>query len=273
MITIKQIQDNATVTDGTDTVILGAGDSYTCSEPEEKLDFIFTVDTTIVDNSPSDSFALQFTSNSNQNALINWGDGIEEYLSPNQANPIIHQYQTSGVYDITIRGAIQFRNIYDRKKLIAIKQWGKTQILSLNNTFSNNINLVSVPQNETFISPLDCRVAFNGVPISNFGKIDVSYTSTFQQFFSSTNFDYDIGYWNVANAGTMQNMFIGTSMSQANCDNILVGWTRWANGQANIQLQSNVSLHLGNTTYTLGGDAEAAFNYLVNTLNWTITFG
>ena len=68
-------------------------------------------------------------------------------------------------------------------------------------------------------------------------------------------------------------MFKDTSMSQANCDAILTGWTRWSNGTAGIQLRNNVSLHLGNTSFTLGGDAEDAYNYLINTLNWTITFG
>ena len=53
MITIKNIQNNATVTDGTDTITLGAGDSYTCSVSQKrKLDFIFTIDTTISDVKP-----------------------------------------------------------------------------------------------------------------------------------------------------------------------------------------------------------------------------
>ena len=272
MITIKQVQNNATVTDGSDTVTLGAGDSYTCLEPEEKLDFIFTIDTTIADVSPSDSFS--FTFNGAISAFVNWGDDIEEYISPTQLSPITHQYQNGGVYDISIRGYFNIRNLTDKKKLIKVKQWGKGIIQSLNNAFSNNTNLTEVPQNETLFLPNDSRFCFNVVNlISNFGKIDSSNCSNLQRFFYGTNFDYSVGNWNVSLATNMSQMFEYTSMSIANCDAILTGWTRWGNGQANITLKSNVPLHLGNTDYTRGGDAEDAFNYLVNTLNWTITFG
>ena len=274
MITIKQVQNNATVTDGSDTVTLGAGDSYTCLEPEEKLDFIFTVDTTIADNSPSDSYNLAW--NGVVNALVNWGDGTEEYVVFPTQGIKSHQYLTEGVYDITVSGLFNYRPLFvsgvDKLKIIAVKQWGRT-FTTLNNAFKQNNNLSSLPQNETLFFQLDSRQCFSSTSLSNFGKIDSSFLSNGLELFRNSNFDYNVGDWNVANCSTMTSMFLGTSMSQANCDNILVGWTRWSNGQANIQLQSNVSLHLGNTDYTRGGDAEDAFNYLVNTLNWTITFG
>jgi len=279
MIIIENIQNNATVTDGNNTVTLGAGDSYTCSEPEEKLDLIITVDTTISDVSPSDSYILPWLGT--PNCLVRWGDGAQQYLNSSNVSSssnITHQYAIGGIYDITISGSFTFRanssSVHDKKKLTAIKQWGKGISASFNASFSSAINLTSVPQNETLkFRSGDFRSSFSDIPISNFGKIDSSIFSITQKCFKNTNFDYNIGDWNMFNCSNMQDMFAGTSMSVANCDAIFTGWTRWNNGQANLQLQSNVSIHMGNTDYTRGGDAEDAFNYLVNTLNWTITFG
>ena len=96
MITIKQIQNNATVTDGTDTVTLGAGDSYTCSEPEEKLDLIFTVDI--------DTNIFNLGIQQNNNFLIDWGDGVEEYhvfSSAGTSTTIEHNYTTTGQKQMT----------------------------------------------------------------------------------------------------------------------------------------------------------------------------
>ena len=70
-------------------------------------------------------------------------------------------------------------------------------------------------------------------------------------------------------------MFRFTSMDVANCDAIFTGWLRWdsATSSPQITLRTNEAIHMGNTDYTRGGDAEDAHDYLVNTLNWTITFG
>ena len=273
MITIKQIQNNATVTDGNDTVTLGAGDSYTCSAPEEKLDFIITVDTTIADVSPSDSVNIAFQSG---NFLVKWGDGVEEYYNLASATVLTHQYQNGGNYDVEFLGSGFIRNtgaLADRKKITSIKQWGKFNYAQLSFSFQNAINITSFPFEDTLSTINSFQNSFQNVPISNFGKIDMSSCTRSDSMFNGSSFNYNIGNWNMARNTFMANMFLGTSMSQANCDAILTGWTRWANGQANITLKSNVSIHMGNTDYTRGGDAEDAFNHLVNTLNWTITFG
>jgi len=241
--------------------------------PEEKLDFIFTIDTTLSGSSPSDSFTLNLLWGNDKVGLIKWGDGTQQYYTTNQTD-IMHQYATSGIYDITIRGSYALEYMIDRRKIIKVKQWGRCDFASCRSAFQDAINLQSVPQDETFFcSGTDFTKLFFLVPLSNFGKISVAKSRDLDSFFRNTNFDYNIGDWNVANVNFMPNMFLGTSMSVANCDAILTGWTRWANGQANITLKQNVSLHMGNTDYTRGGDAEDAFNYLVNTLNWTITFG
>jgi len=257
--------------------------NMTSFRPAEKLDFIFTVDTTIPNVSPADSFQLSWTST--PNCVVYWGDGTSDILNAltiTSGNTLTHQYPTPGIYDIEIDGRFNYRTTvpasHDCLKLIAIKQWGMGVFTTMNYAFGNSHNLASVPQNETLkMVGNDFRLAFyrcgTNTGLSNFGKISTYGYSTFQQTFQDTNFDYNVGDWNMTQATVLTNMFLGTSMSVANCDAILTGWTRWANGQANIQLRPNLSLHLGNTDYTRGGDAEVAHDYLVNTLGWTITFG
>ena len=280
MITIKQIQNNATVTDGSDTVTLGAGGSYTCSEPEEKLDFIFTVDTTISDVSPSDSISYYIYGFGE----IDWGDGNTEYIYEDGNTIQTHKYNTDGVYDIKLSGSIwiySFSSSSDNLKVIGIKQWGNA-LNDFNRSFYNCYNLVTLPpQNETLKIRRLCQNMFEGVTLPYLPKMDfldchVSNSSgNAKSAFNASNFDFDASYWNMSAISQMTSMFQNTSMSQANCDAILTGWTRWdsATGTVGLTLKSNVSLHMGNTDYTRGGDAEDAFNYLVNTLNWTIIFG
>ena len=129
--------------------------------------------------------------------------------------------------------------------------------------------------NETLVLPYNSRQCFGGTPLSNFGKIETSGVDNFFQAFYGTNFDYDVSDWNVSRVQNFTQMFFGTSMSVVNCDNIFLGWQRWdeVNGVPRLILLPNMSIHMGNTDYTRGGAAEDAFNYLVNTLNWTIIFG
>ena len=206
---IKTIEQPAIVVDQGVTTNLNAGDSYTCSEPEEKLDFILTIDTTISDVSPSDTIKLQFLSG---NFLVNWGDGIEEYYDFTSQTRIEHQYTTGGVYDILFNGCGVIQNsspnFSDRKKTIAVKQWGKFFSSALSNAFPNNTNISSFPQSET----LSCfsgsyQSSFLNIPLSNFGKINTSCILNFSSMFYGSNFDYNIGGWNISKAKNFTDTF------------------------------------------------------------------
>ena len=271
------------VIDGLTTVILKDGETYTCSAPEEKLSFVHTIDTRIVDATPSNQYRMALSSL--LFITIDWGDGtIENVEDLTTGYKIIeHTYATPGIYDVAIRGSMGLLRTIggatpsDNLKIIGIKQWGDagTRMSSMNGFFGGNVNCVSIPQNETHFLPTDSRGSFSSVPLTNFGKFITSQVNTLGGAFSYTNFDYNVGDWDMRRVVNLVNTFIGTSMSTANCDAILTGWTRWdsTTGTAGVTLQPNVSLHLGNTSFTPNSDAEDAFNYLVNTLNWVITFG
>ncbi len=105
--------------------------------------------------------------------------------------------------------------------------------------------------------------------ISNWNVSNVMYMNN--MFDNAFDFNQDLGNWNVSGVTNMINMFNGTSLSTANYDSILIGWTGWIGGTATKSLKSNVYFDAGTTKYTCYTLAEAARNYLVNTKNWTVT--
>ena len=98
-----------------------------------------------------------------------------------------------------------------------------------------------------------------------------SLVENMSQMFFSTPFDQDISGWSIASLTDASNMFQNnTAWSTTNYDLLLDSTTGWAS-QATIQ--SGVSFSAFNTTYTLGGNAEAGHNYLTGTKMWNIVDG
>ena len=81
-------------------------------------------------------------------------------------------------------------------------------------------------------------------------------------FSGATAFNQAIGQWNVAAVTNMSSMFAGVTLSTANYDALLSGWS----GQT---VQNNVFFSAGNSQYSAA--AQNARDVLVNTYNWTIT--
>src|SRR5690606_4797626 len=72
-----------------------------------------------------------------------------------------------------------------------------------------------------------------------------------------------IGSWDVGNVTSMSGMFQNATLSTANYDALLNGWSAQT-------LKSNVSFHGGNSTYCAGAAARAS---MMGTYNWTIADG
>ena len=107
----------------------------------------------------------------------------------------------------------------------------------------------------------------------NFEDLDTEFvTNISNMFLRAQTLDQNLGKWDMGNMTRANGFLTGTAISQENCDKLLLGWLRWENGQPNKTLKPNVTIHLGKTTYTKGGDVEDAFNYYVDTLGWTIIF-
>lgn len=138
----------------------------------------------------------------------------------------------------------------------------------------------------------DSKTTFN----SNISNWDVSSVTTMQLMFNgATSFNQPINNWRVINVVNMSNMFNGANAFQQPLNlwellsltngaqfmgptagvgaityNLLDAlYNGWAANEGN--LESNVTISFGNSTFTAAG--LAAKNILVNTKNWTITDG
>ena len=84
-------------------------------------------------------------------------------------------------------------------------------------------------------------------------------------FLDASLFDQDLGSWNVTKVTTMDNMFEGVTLSTANYDSLLIGWSQ-------LDLKSNVPFSGGSSKYSAGAAATAR-GILTGTFGWIITDG
>lgn len=141
---------------------------------------------------------------------------------------------------------------------------------SFNNGGSPSISgwTVNNPNATRFVDMFRNAIAFNQ-PI---GSWDMSRAVNLSNMFNgATVFNQNLGNWNVSGVTNMSGMLNGTALSQSNYDSLLTGWTGWSGGVPTKTLQSNVSFGCSGCNYTAGSDAEAARNYLITGLTWTIT--
>jgi len=172
------------------------------------------------------------TSNNNQitiptigdgyNYSVDWGDGTS---SQNATIDITHTYSSIGTYTVKISGdfpRIDFakNSTWDWKnttyntdnlKILSIKQWGKIKWKSMNGAFAGCKNL----NGEAIDRPILSNVTDMGFMFSeatNFnqdiGNWNVSNVTNMKAMFQlANNFNQDIGSWNVSNVTDMSFMF------------------------------------------------------------------
>ena len=101
------------------------------------------------------------------------------------------------------------------------------------------------------------------------GNWDVSsVTNMASMFLIATAFDQNIGNWDVSSVTNMNLMLAGATLSNANYDALLIGWSTIDSDES--LLQREVRFHGGNSKYCAGTAARAI---LTGTYEWTITDG
>ncbi|NVM19986.1 MAG: DUF285 domain-containing protein [Candidatus Lokiarchaeota archaeon] len=99
------------------------------------------------------------------------------------------------------------------------------------------------------------------------GDWDVSNVENMQYMFSgASSFDQDLGTWNVSQVYNMAVMFNGVTLSTANYDSLLLGWS-------SLTLQDEVNFNAGNSHCTSPGAPADARQHIVDTFSWTIYDG
>jgi len=286
MITIKNIQNNATVTDGTDTITLGAGDSYTCEPPVINEYMELVIDTTIAGGTASDSFSLACWGN----GVVDWGEGAGDEFFSSVSNNIYsgntHQYSVAGIYTIRFKGhfKMEYRSKNnDKFKIIELKNCGsECYFWEVNNMFGGCANMV-ITATDTLQAVNDKGIQqqmfYNCDSFVTLPKIPTYNTTTMFEFIASCAlFDDDLGYMDLRLCNNFTNFANGNNnWSTENYGNTLMGWLRWDETthapSAGWVLKSNQNFHGGNSTLVTGSEAALARDYLINTLNWTITDG
>ena len=98
------------------------------------------------------------------------------------------------------------------------------------------------------------------------GNWDVSQVTTMDGMFGgASSFNQTIGNWDVSQVYDMEAMFDQVTLSVANYDNLLTGWSA-------LNLQSGVQFDAGYSKYssTVG---EPARTYIIDTFGWSISDG
>ncbi|MDW3193246.1 MAG: BspA family leucine-rich repeat surface protein [Cytophagales bacterium] len=94
------------------------------------------------------------------------------------------------------------------------------------------------------------------------GDWDVSQVTRMDEMFASANaFNFSLGNWDISSVTSMVAMFSTTSISVANYDSTLIGWSQ-------LNLQSNVTLGAGGLRYCNAGTERQS---IIDTYGWNIT--
>ena len=159
-----------------------------------------------------------------------------------------------------------------------IGAWTFTSLTTMNYMFDSSIfnNGGSPDINNWDITPLAPGGTFLGIfrnstgfnqPVGNWNVS--SFTQLLNIFEGATAFDQSLGNWDISSittggAGSLNGLLKNCGMSTANYDATLIGW------DFPPAPPSSLTLDADGLTYTLGGAAESARNYLTITRSWTI---
>jgi surface protein len=206
-----------------------------------------------------------FRASSFNQPLNNWNvgnvtvmDGI--FAEASDFNQDIRSWDVSRVRDMSgmFRQATSFNQ--------DIGNWDVSSVQEMPNMFSGatafnqdigNWDMSSVSQ---MLQMFQNATSFN----QDISSWDMSAAIDVRQMFkSATAFDQNLGNWDVVNIKLMQNMFVGITLSTANYDAILSGWSAQT-------VQNGVDFGGGNSQYC---EAATARQNLINTFGWTITDG
>ncbi len=183
--------------------------------PEPSGDFRIDTTQTSGTTTGNTSFKLPLTNNGTINFTIDWGDGTTDTITTWNQAETTHTYPTPGTYYPTITsGTIEgwrFGGGGDAVKLMEIYNWSIFNI-NVEAAFRGCINLVSIANSDPTISSTNLDSMFSRATNFNndIGTWDVSNVTDFNlMFFSASSFNQDISTWNVSSSVTMSAMFNG----------------------------------------------------------------
>jgi len=114
--------------------------------------------------------------------------------------------------------------------------------------------------------------AIEVLDLSNWSAPSGTLGSTLRQLGSITSLD--VSTWDISGVTNLSNFAILTTIPTSDYDALLIGWTGWSGGVPTKTVPNSLTPHFGaSSTFTSGGDADDARQYLIDTKSWTITDG
>ncbi|MCL6294523.1 BspA family leucine-rich repeat surface protein [Jejuia spongiicola] len=222
------------------------------------------------------------------NYIVDWGDGSFDTGIIGDAS---HEYDTFYLNDdlsdqqriVKIYGdfpRIDFSNSTDeiKAKIKEVVQWGDIEWTSMETAFSGCSNLIVTASDIPDLSNVtNTEGMFSGCQLlvgnDSFNNWDVSNVINMEKMFlNASNFDQNLGDWDITSLVSGTEMFSGVTLSTENYDALLIGWSTQEAGEGPIPSDINLVFDAGNSKYCEGVHAR---NLLVASVSnggygWTI---
>ncbi len=143
--------------------------------------------------------------------------------------------------------------------------WNVSSVTDMNNMFAGAQSFNQDISAWNVSSVLNMNAMFYNAIVFNqdISGWNVSSVTTMSQMFRrALVFNQDISAWDVSSVADMGLMFLETTISTANYDALLLGWS-------SLPLQNGVTFHAGNSIYSSA--AAAAREHIVQSHGWIIT--
>lgn len=184
------------------------------------LDVLFATEwkTDNTGTSANNQITLPLVSGGNYNFLVDWGDGSTHTITSwNDANKT-HTYSTPGIYTVTIDGVFDrmaFNNGGDAQKILEVVSWGNNTWATMEGAFYGASNLQITASNSPDLSLVtNLSSMFRGASNfnSNIGTWNITAATDLSYMFCGASaFNQDISSWSTGNVTNMSHMFCNTS--------------------------------------------------------------
>lgn len=167
----------------------------------------------------NDTISLPLETTGTYDFVVDWGDGSQDTIQAWDDAAKEHQYDTPGIYEVSITGTIEglrFNNGGDKLKIVEISNWGPLELKTIS-SFLGCTNLECTATDDLIVQGNSMTNMFYLTSVSQVGSIDVSNIVFFDSTFRSCpDFNQDIDDWDVSSATTFSRMFlVATSFNQS----------------------------------------------------------
>jgi len=155
-----------------------------------------------------------------------------------------------------------------------ISNWNVGNVEDMNTMFSSAFSFNQDISGWNVGKVTDMQDMFDECSVfdQNLGSWDVSQVSNMKRMFDDCYvFDQNLGSWDISSVTNMQWMFRDATLSTANYDALLIGWSiddSGTPGDGIDDIPTGITFHGGNSQYCGG---EAAHDSLTGTHGWAIT--